>query len=134
MNEKIYQLAKECLGRDIAATQHELGCAEAVSYVLNGVGVKDFPRNGYLSTADMYIWLKRFAVRVESPVYGDIIISPTGTSEKGYRHGHVGIVAKHGVLSNNSMNGLWQEYYTLTSWDKYYNDRLGFPVIFFRIK
>ncbi|MBX4216139.1 hypothetical protein KW797_04290, partial [Candidatus Parcubacteria bacterium] len=133
MPEKIYEFSKSCLGKDIATTQNELGCAEAVSYVFNHVGVQDFPKNGFLSTLEFHIWLKKNAQEVAEPSLGDIIISPTGSSSKKATHGHIGIVARHGILSNNSMNGLWQEYYTQESWKAYYGSKLGFPVFFYRI-
>lgn len=133
MNEKIYNLAKSCLGKDIAKTQNELGCAEAVSYLLTTLNVAGFPKAGYLSTLDLFHWLKAHATQVTVPEIGDVIISPTGTSSKKSAHGHVGIVAKFGVLSNNSMNGLFEEYYTLEKWRAYYGDKLGFPIYYFKI-
>lgn len=133
MPEKIYNLAKASLGKDIAATQNELGCAESISYLLNKANVANFPKAGYLGTSDFYNWLKKFAMPVDTPIRGDIIISPTGTSTKGAQHGHIGIVALYGVLSNNSMNGLFMEYYTIDSWRTYYGGKLGFPVLFFRV-
>lgn len=130
--ERLYDMAKACLGKDIAKTQDELGCAEAVNYVYK----KTFgtPIGGETSTAGMYEVLKkdkRF-VKVDEPLFGDIIISPTGTSTLNALHGHVGIVAKYGILSNNSLNGLWQEKFTLQSWKIYYTNR-GFPVYYYRV-
>lgn len=136
MPEKIYNFAKESLGKDIAATQNELGCAEAVSYVLNQVRVPGFPSHGFLGTEEMWNWLIVNAWKIDSEMDakpGDIIISPTGTSIKNAQHGHVGIVAKFGILSNNSMNGLWEETYTISTWYDYYGKKLGFPVYFYRI-
>lgn len=142
MNEKIYEFAKSCLGKDIAATQNELGCAEAVSYILKHCAVPNFPTKGFLSTAELNSWLvvnetniAKLSGTIEdaTPQPGDIIISPTGTSTKGALHGHVGIVALHGILSNNSMTGLFDEYYTLEKWQAYYQTKLGFPVLFYRL-
>lgn len=133
MNSKIYDFAKSCMGKDIAATQNELGCAEAVSYVLNHCLVSGFPKAGILGTAELNSWLKKNASIVTTPLPGDIIISPTGSSTKGAKHGHVGVVAKFGILSNNSMNGLFQETYTLDEWHEYYHNRLGFPVLFYSL-
>lgn len=126
--EKLYDLAKSCLGKDIAATQNELGCAEAVSYIFNRVGVPGFPQGGYLSTAQFHQWLQRNATQLSEPLPGDVIISPSTSMT----HGHIGIVAYHGILSNNSMNGLFAEVYTMESWRHYYNERLKLPVLFYR--
>lgn len=132
--ESLYNLAKSCLDSDIAETQNELGCAEAVSYLLHTLGVPGFPRAGFLSTTNLFTWLKANTEQVLAPLPGDIIISPTGFSTKGSAHGHVGVCGFHGVMSNNSMNGLWQQYYTDLSWKAYYHDKLGFPVLYFRLK
>ncbi len=131
-SQKIYDFAKDCIGTDIAKTQDELGCAEAVSFILSGAAVSGFPPRGFLSTADFYKWLEANAHRVSVGEPGDIIISPTGTSTKGSPHGHVGIVAKYGILSNNSQTGLFDEYYDLTKWTSYFSTDLGFPVLFYR--
>lgn len=133
---KLYNEAKACLGLDLStdpAVPPEVSCAVAV----NNVFKKTFgaPLGGGASTAAMYHVLQtdsRFQLASE-PEAGDIIISPTGTSKKGAQHGHVGIVANYGILSNNSMNGLFEEYYTLTTWESYYRNKLGFPVLFFRV-
>src|SRR5260221_9491 len=55
--EKLYEAAKASLGKDIARTQSELGCAEAVSYLLHQIDIPDFPRNGFLSTTDLHNYL-----------------------------------------------------------------------------
>lgn len=129
----LYNLAKNCLGRDIAATQNELGCAEAVSYLLKHLHVNNFSPT--LSTQALYLQLSANAAfqKVELGLPGDIIISPTGSSTKGALHGHVGICGYHGIMSNNSMSGLWDQYYTDESWRIYYQTKLGFPVYYFRL-
>lgn len=130
---QLYNIAKSCLGRDIAATQNELGCAEAVSYLLTTIRLPNFPRGGYLGTYTLWKWLQKNTTQVLDPLPGDIIISPTGTSVRGAKHGHVGIIGYHGIMSNNSMNGLWQQYYSEQSWEAYYNQKLGFPTYYFRV-
>lgn len=128
----LYLLAKASLGKDIALTQHELGCAEALSWLLTHVHTPAFPPKGFLSTADLYQWLLKHSKKVDTPKPGDIIISPTGTSSIPGTHGHCGVVGYHGIMSNNSMNGLWEMTYTDASWHDYYHTRLGFPVFFFK--
>lgn len=131
----IYTAAKNSLHKHMTldpSVPADVGCAEAVSAVLKLAGVA-VPEGGIASTATMYEWLKNspWFVQTGNPVQGDIIISPTGTSTKGVAHGHVGIVAQYGVLSNNSDTGLWLEAYTLASWKQYFNGIEGFPVIYF---
>lgn len=134
---EFYAIAAECLGLDLSTDPSippEVSCAVAV----NNVYRKTFGHElgGGASTAAMY-WVLKSDSRFEAisdPLPGDIVISPSGASVKNAPHGHVGIVAKHGILSNNSLNGLFQETYTLESWKQYYCNKLGFPQLFYRIK
>lgn len=132
---QLYNTAKDCLGTDMITDptiSQEVGCAVSVNAVYQKAFGK--PIGGGASTAALYQVLQtdaRFA-RVDEALPGDIIISPTGTSTKGAPHGHVGIVGYHGIMSNNSLNGLWSEVYTLETWNSYYATYLGFPVCFFR--
>lgn len=134
--DKLYETAKLCLGKDMVddpGVDPSVGCADSVNSVYklafgNEIG-------GGASTAALYTVLcsdPRFQ-SVQEPLPGDIVISPTGTSTKGAPHGHVGICGFHGIMSNNSMTGLWSQFYTDTSWHAYYHDKLGFPVIYFRV-
>ena len=134
-SQKVYDVAKSCLGTHITedpSVDPALGCAEAVSYVLEQAGY-DLGFHGIAGTSDLYTWLKNHFTPVTDPLPGDVIISPTGTSTTGSPHGHVGIVAKYGVLSNNSNDGKFEENFDLTKWHNYYS-ALGFPVLFFRAK
>lgn len=131
----IYAKAAACLDKHITldpTVPAELGCAEAVSYVLKLAGLSDGSA-GIAGTQAMYQWLLANTAfnLTATPVPGDIIISPTGTSTINSPHGHVGIVAKYGVLSNDSDTGLFAEKYTLVSWGKYFHDIEGFPVYYF---
>lgn len=134
--EKLYDTAKICLGEDLStdpAVPPEVSCAVAV----NNVYKKTFgvEAGGGASTAAMYEVLKidtRFS-EVSAPLPGDIWICPSGTSLKGAPHGHVGIGGFYGILSNNSLNGLWEEYYTDASWKAYYETKLGFTTHYFRV-
>lgn len=133
LREQTYAFAKKCLGKDIARTQNELGCAEALSFILHSVSTPSFPKAGYLSTTDLYSWLKQHTHQVTDPLPGDVIISPSGTSAINSLHGHCGIVGYWGILSNNSMNGLFEEFYTMQSWEAYYKEKLHFPIYYFRV-
>lgn len=132
----IYNVAAGCLGKHITldnTVPPDLGCAEAVSYVLKNAGLP-VPVGGFPGTAGLYSWLTNTSLftQTRSPSPGDIVISPSGMSTKGDPHGHTGIVAKYGILSNNSDSGLFMEVYSIDTWDKYFGDTLGFPVYYFR--
>lgn len=73
----------------------------------------------------------KFILR-NSPLPGDIILSPTGYSSKGYPNGHVGVVGETHVFSNTSKNGKWEANYTLQSWEESYAKKKGFPVYYYR--
>lgn len=132
--EKLYNRAFSCIGHDIARTQDELGCAEAVSYLLVNLHTPDFPAAGYLSTKDLYHWLQKYFTAESIPLPGDIIISPTGYGNGHIPNGHVGIVGKNHIMSNNSMTGLFDAYFTMQTWNKRYAQQGGYPVLFFRPK
>lgn len=126
--ERIYETAKAALNTQLTldpSIPAELGCAEAVSTILKRCEY-DIPANGIPGTATLYAWLKNnplFRELVdyqEAPKPGTIIISPAGTSSVGFPHGHVGIVARFGVLANDSNTGLFRENYTLQTWQQFF--------------
>ncbi len=132
---KIYQTAADCLGKVMSGSNAAFGCAISLNNVVEkAVG---HPVGGVASTHSM------FNILDNSPLYkeidlkkalpGDIIISPTGYGNGTLPNGHCGVVAKYGILSNNSENGLWQEKWKLENWIKYYGKLGGYPVKFFRI-
>lgn len=135
-SQKLYLAAKASLGKDMVedpTIEPFLSCAASVNEVFKLAFGKEI--GGGASTALLYQTLRadpRFALAPGNAV-GNIIISPSGMSSKGAPHGHVGICGMYGILSNNSMNGLWQEYYTEQSWDSYYVEKLGFPVFYFKV-
>jgi hypothetical protein len=91
---------------------------------------------GGASTKLMYEILEksdRF-IPVEYSLPGDIVISPTGYGNGNLPNGHVGIVGKYGIMSNNSETGFWELNYTLVGWIKQFRTFGGFPVRFYRVK
>lgn len=138
MGQKIYTEAAACLNRHItldATVPSDLGCAEAVTYVLKNAGVQNIPDTGIPGTAALYqffITNPTMFTRVLAAEPGDIVISPTGQSTLGVAHGHTGIVADYGILSNDSDSGLFLEKYTETTWARYFGVANGFPIYYFR--
>lgn len=141
---RIYNEAKACLGLHITlnpAVSSEVGCAEAVSYVLLKAGIPAIPQAGIAGTAQLYQWLSQnpHFLRVEAPVQGAVIISPTSYGN-GTIEGHVGILGafgvqfpnEYGILSNNSDNGLFQEKWNLLTWYEYYGQKGGLPIAIFK--
>lgn len=137
----IYQIAKSLLGHHITLDQTvppDLGCAEAVSYILKEAGIVGIPVKGFASTAllEQFLLSSDQFELVASPSGGAVIISPSGQSSIGYPHGHVGICGEveQGIMSNDSDTGLFLEKWSVPSWKETYGEKLGFPVKFFRAK
>lgn len=141
---KVYNVAKASLGKHISlndAVPHDVGCAEAISYVLQKAGIQDIPSAGIAGTATLYQFLstnKQF-LRLSSPEKGAIIISPTG-SGNGLVEGHTGILGgwslmywgDYGICSNNSDSGLFLELWSLRRWKQNYGIYGNLPVAYFK--
>lgn len=134
---KLYDKAVASLGTDASPNDlapDEYGCAETVSNIIHRA-FADFPEE-ILSTAQLYKALLKHPKfkGVSDFNFGDVIISPTGyaTHPDVIPNGHVGIVAKHSIMSNSSATGKFSENFTLSSWDARYRQRGGYPVLFFR--
>lgn len=134
---KIYETAKGLLGVDASPNDEApdaLACAETVNAIVKkALGA---PVGGGASTFAMWQCLRQFTARWEQvlePLPGDIVISPTGASPNArLQHGHVGIVAKYGILSNNSENGLLSENWDMRTWKAYYSEFGGLPTLYYR--
>lgn len=119
----------------------EVGCAEAVSFILQKSGIAGLPLTGIPGTATLYQWLSQnpHFQRVYAPEPGAIIISPTGYGNNTIS-GHTGFLGKlgkmyhgdYGIVSNDSNTGLLLELWDLTRWQKYYGQQGALPVAFFR--
>lgn len=146
---KIYNEAKACLGMHITLNPNvpaDVGCMEAVSFVLQKSGITGIPTTGFAGTAQGYEWLLSNSAfkLIPQPEQGAIVISPTGygrpTNDPLYVEGHVGILGafglqfpnEFGILSNNSDNGLFQEKWDLLTWWLNYGEKGHLPVAIFR--
>lgn len=117
--EWLYKVAYSCLDVDMAPKQDALGCSESLYYVMKKAGVPNLPKGAIVGTAEMSDWLKKNLKEVETPLAGDIIMSPTG-SGNGLIRGHTGIVGNVNIMSNNSKTFLWDDEWNLKRWLKYY--------------
>lgn len=133
--EQLYQQAILHIGYDASRfdlVNDDLGCAESVSTLLSKV--VSFPiitgtwtLNNYLANSPLF---KRTS---ESAGRGTIIISPTGTGN-GKRRGHVGILGDNkSIMSANSLTGIWQENYTISSWYNQYRRTGGLPIFYYSL-
>lgn len=128
---KIYNAARSFLDKHITLDEnvpHELGCAEALSMVLKSVNTPKFPPMGFAGTYAFEVWLEANFKKIDKPVPGAIIISPT----IGKKHGHIGVCGKYGIMSNDSNTGLFLELWTIDKWIQNYKNILGLEVLYYQ--
>lgn len=134
----LFDVAIQALGTDASPNDvapDELGCAETVYDIL----AKAFPlKVGFpftVSTNLLYKGLEESVLytRIDSPLEGDIVISPTGYGTGGLSNGHVGIKGElDKIMSNSSASGTFEENYTMDTWKARYVGLGGYPIFFFR--
>lgn len=133
--DKLVAAAKACLGLNLSegtGVSPEVACAIAVNKV--HTRAFGFPIGGGASTAELYQALLKspYFRQADVAVPGSVVISPTGMGKKAaYPHGHVGIVGKYGICSNDSTTGLFSENYTPDSWVRTFSTVRGYPVFYF---
>lgn len=136
--EKIYGAAMSCLGSDVSPddkVSDEVDCANTVSIILTKA-LGSF-KEASISTYTLYRNLSNSEdfERVDSPLEGDIVISPTGYQGYGGKlsNGHVGIVGQRTlIMSNTSATGKFENNYTLQSWRDRYVGLGTYPMVYFR--
>jgi hypothetical protein len=130
----LYEVAYSLLGRRLTLDLNvpkEVGCAQAISYVLKRYGCL-IPNKGISGTAGMYDWLKKNSVEIGNPEVGCILLYATG-SGNGKIRGHVFVVGKNSLMSNNSNTGLFDYQWTQEKAKLYYEEHGGFKPHYFRI-
>lgn len=138
----LFAYAVKALGTDASpddVAPDEYGCADTVCNILiKAFGVK---KNiaFTVSTNLLFNELEKspYYTRVDQPLSGDIIISPTGYGDGRLPNGHVGIIGQITgdnivIMSNDSMTGKFLENYNLKTWRARYIAKGGYPVYFFR--
>ena len=130
--ERLYEAAFSCLGSDMSPKENELGCAESLYFVMKKAGVPGLPAKPIYSTIVFDEWLREHFERVDEPEPGDIVMSATASGNGTVKHGHVGVVGKHSIMSNNSATFMWDYHLTLAWWRDYYGRKGAMPVKFYR--
>lgn len=133
-SKQLYEIAKASLGQLLSDGNANFGCAITV----NNLAQKAWshPIGGGASTNLMYTSLqdttKYTPTLLANALPGDIIIAPTGYATDPTQHGHVGVVAQYGILSNSSEDGRVHEQWTIPKWVDFYVTFLGFPLKIYR--
>lgn len=141
--ELIYKTAAANLGRHLTldeAVPAEVGCAEAVSWVLAKAGISDGAK-GIAGTAALDAWLASSPLftKIALPEEGAILVSATGAGN-GSVEGHTGIFGRYdveyhadwGVLSNESATGRFMERWSWVRWQAYYHTVGNLPLNIYR--
>lgn len=135
--EHLYEVAKESIGQDISPRDiapDNLACVESLCKIIQKACPElQFPT--LLSTRSLFEYLERSVsfTPVESPLYGDIILSVTGSGNGTVAHGHCGIYGKKWIMSNDSRTGSWEANYLPESWERYFRGRGGMQTLYYRL-
>lgn len=138
--ENLYTLAKSLIGTHLTLDEsvpQMVGCAEAVSKLLQQFGTHGMPLKGIQGTAELLVFLQKSTTFKPSDVYapGNIIICPTERGADGSItskvRGHVGVCGKNSIMSNNSYTGLWGTDWDIDRWTAYYHVYGGIPIHYF---
>lgn len=134
LNEQLYNVAFASIGHDLSTVAaNEVACAEAVSRIVQ----KAFPELKFptiVSTRELFSHLSQSPSfkPVDTPQYGDIILSVTGTGNGAVEHGHTGIMGRTWIMSNDSRSGTFEANYLPDNWRRYYEVKGGFYTHYFR--
>ena len=135
-SSSLYLMAISKLGKDASPRDRasdEFGCVEFVTEIIHTI----LPEVSImLGTYTFWEYMKNNSRFQETlfPTRGCIIISPTGTSTKRAKTGHVGILGDNEIImSSDSRSGLFLENYSVRSWKLYYKDKLGFPIYYYKL-
>lgn len=134
-SDELYDLSFSLIGKHLTmdnTVPKEFGCAQAVSYLFKEMGYKTMLACGISSTTELEKWLEQYCTEIQTPEKGCIIISVSYTGVKGAR-GHVGVVGKDAIMSNDSDTGLWEPYWSLAGWLPHYRDELKLRTRYFKL-
>lgn len=133
---KLYYTAKGLIGRHLTLNNYvpaEVGCVECLSYLLKTLNVSGIPSLGFEGTAEIASWMQTSGLfkemKISEALVGDIIIS---ISRPNF-HGHVAVIGKMCLLSNNSLTGKLDTHLYLSQFINYYTIN-GLKIKVFRLQ
>lgn len=118
----IYEAAKANLDKPLTLNPKvpkEVGCCQAVSFVLRAAGYK-VPKQGISGVNALIDWmLANGFEEIDTPVIGAVITAHRkARSDPAYAH--TGVYGKTWIMSNDSRSGLFQANYTPRGWNSYF--------------
>jgi len=122
--ELLYQTAYDSIGRDVSPQDKapdELACVESLCKIIQ----RAFPELRFptlVGTRELYAYLETSPSwkATQTPQFGNIILSITGTGNGKVKNGHTGIIGKNWIMSNDSRSGTWEANYLPDSWNRYF--------------
>lgn len=108
----------------------QFNCCQCVSYIFKQVGLP-IDVMGISGTGVMNVWLKKNGTEIseKEATVGDVLIFVT----EGDNHGHVFILGKVAMLSNDSDTGTLQSYWNLQGALGFYRDQKHLQGYFYRL-
>ena len=140
---QLYATALSCIGVDASPDDlaaDSFGCMESVSKIIQKA-LPDFKFPPLVSTKTGYGHFVNspLFLSVQKPIAGDLMIAVTGTGNGIISNGHIAIVGKNTspdgsrwAMSNDSRTGTWEVNYTINSFTRYFHDKGGMTIYFFR--
>lgn len=131
-SKKLYDLAMSHKGEYLTldkAVPKQYNCCECMSYLFKEAGYT-LPTFGIPGTVLIDTWLNRTfkLIKEEEATMGDVLLFLT----EGQNHGHIFILGKSALLSNDSDSGTLQSYWTLAGALGYYRDQKKLTGKFYR--
>ena len=124
--EELLKLAKEWYGKELSPldpVDDNVACVDSLTNLIR-LKFPDFPK--VYSTANLHHELVQsvnFRGTLDAKA-GNIILNVTGTGNGSIR-GHCGVIGETKVYANNSLTGLWDDYYDLKTWNARYRHKGG---------
>lgn len=133
--EQLYTLSKSLIGQHLTlneAVPWMVGCAEAVSALLQRFNTAGIPPKGIEGTAALASFLASSKQFQEIYTYtpGAVIVSATG-SGNGKVRGHTGVCGHNSIMSNNSETGRWDTQWSIERWTGYFGSYGQIPTRYF---
>lgn len=142
---KIHDILLSCLDEHCTLNPQvppDVGCAEAVSFLLAQMGILD-GSEGIAGTLALLKWVESqpsLFQEIKEPEESALLISATSTGN-GFVEGHTGFFGAFGIqypndwgiVSNNSNTGLLGEQWSWTAWTRNYTHLGAIPPRIFRI-
>ena len=130
--DKVYKTALAYLEKHLTLNDtvpEEVGCAEAVSFVLRAAGY-EMPTLGIPSVNGLIDWMTANSFE-ESKVYGTgYVITAHNPDRTKSDYAHIGICGERWIMSNTSYNapaglvkGKWQANYSPAKWIAYFGSQ-----------